>query len=427
MRSRYLKARTPARSRRIGQIALMTVALTSVAATVLTGPSASAGSSSNRLGSAGGGSSPEGTLNDATQAHLSADPGPSRSATTSMVLPSPSEAKAPSGESGGCKTPGAFCVTNHMLTVYSNVLTPGCSYVSHIDWGDRTPPTTFTFTVSGITRTHTYKRGGLYHLEATGTSTPIVSGLTCVFKPFSALVEVPPDKFTVTGKIPYTIQTPPAPANSDQATGNQKLAQQCLTRSGQREFLFDELLAHNIVDTMVKSGAPHGAELLVHFLDGTGSPVSYAEGSSLAAEVKASTRFKALDKAVQAEAKRKLDVAQQNVIGEQNVIVSSSLKTIDFTFGSDQSNWDLYLAFGGTQGLKVDSEGLFPIEGRYVGTITYVIQDTYGFSTAPKFLGVGPQMHYLQTVCGAPDFQGGAQWFPTSLTVTVPFDQPVTP
>jgi hypothetical protein len=168
---------------------------------------------------------------------------------------------------------------------------------------------------------------------------------------------------------------------------------------------------------MVASGAPDGADLLAQFLNGSGVAIDYPDGSSLADKVKASPRFQALDQAVQAEAKAKLDA------GQQDVTVTSSLKTVDFTIGSGQTNWDLYLAFGGTQGLDVSGSG-FPINGRYVGTITYVIRDTYGFSTASKFLGVGPQMHYLQTVCGAPFFTGGAHWFPDSVTVTVPFDQP---
>jgi len=33
-------------------------------------------------------------------------------------------------------------------------------------------------------------------------------------------------------------------------------------------------------------------------------------------------------------------------------------------------------------------------------------------------------MRYLQTACGAPQHQGGARWFPDTITVTVPFSHP---
>jgi hypothetical protein len=40
--------------------------------------------------------------------------------------------------------------------------------------------------------------------------------------------------------------------------------------------------------------------------------------------------------------------------------------------------------------------------------------------------GFGPPMRYLQTACGAPQHPGGAQWFPDTITVTVPFNQPAS-
>jgi hypothetical protein len=62
-------------------------------------------------------------------------------------------------------------------------------------------------------------------------------------------------------------------------------------------------------------------------------------------------------------------------------------------------------------------------DGRYVGQITYTIRDVYGFYDTDKFLGYSRKMHYLQGVCGAPAYRGGAHWFYTSVVVTVPFDQ----
>jgi hypothetical protein len=82
---------------------------------------------------------------------------------------------------------------------------------------------------------------------------------------------------------------------------------------------------------------------------------------------------------------------------------------------------DLEYSFGGTQGLKVSGTGHL-VDGRYIGTLTYTIQDSYGFSTNDHFVGnVGDEMRYLQTNCGAPQSVGGARWFPASVTINVPF------
>ena len=82
---------------------------------------------------------------------------------------------------------------------------------------------------------------------------------------------------------------------------------------------------------------------------------------------------------------------------------------------------DLYWGFRGTQGLAVSGSGSRSGNGRYVGTLTYVIRDSYGFPADDTLDGFGPPMRYLQTVCGAPQHRGGARWFPDTITVRVPF------
>lgn len=223
--------------------------------------------------------------------------------------------------------------------------------------------------------------------------------------------------FTVHGSIKVRDVT--ADPNSDQAGGSPALAAQCATTRGQIYFQAYRAEGVALVGAIYSAGSPHGAFLLTHFLAGSGTPEDFADGSPLSGEVKLSARFQALDQAVQAEAKAKLDA------GATDVPVASSLKTVDFNIGTGQINPDLYLAFGGTQGLDVSGSGS-KTNGRYQGTITYVIHDTYGFSTKAKFLGAGPNMHYLQTVCGAPFYAGGARWYPDSVTATVPFDQPAS-
>ena len=61
--------------------------------------------------------------------------------------------------------------------------------------------------------------------------------------------------------------------------------------------------------------------------------------------------------------------------------------------------------------------------GRYTGTLSYVIRDSYGFPASDTLDGFGPPMRYLQTACGAPQHAGGARWFPDTITVTVPFSR----
>jgi hypothetical protein len=87
-------------------------------------------------------------------------------------------------------------------------------------------------------------------------------------------------------------------------------------------------------------------------------------------------------------------------------------------FGSTSS--DLYWGFRGTQGLTVSGSGRRE-KGRYAGTLTYVIRDSYGFPANDTLGGFGAPMRYLQTVCGAPQHAGGARWFPDAIAVTVPF------
>jgi hypothetical protein len=84
---------------------------------------------------------------------------------------------------------------------------------------------------------------------------------------------------------------------------------------------------------------------------------------------------------------------------------------------------DLYWGFRGTQGLSVTGSGSRE-NGSYVGTLTYVIRDSYGFPLGDTLGGFGAPMRYLQTVCGAPQNPRGAHWFPDTITVRVPFRQP---
>jgi hypothetical protein len=163
--------------------------------------------------------------------------------------------------------------------------------------------------------------------------------------------------------------------------------------------------------------SPTGARWLTHFLGGSGTPIDLDDSSALASQVKSDPQFIKLDKDVQKAVKAELDG------GQQNVTLSAGV-TIPPNFGVSGSNPEPHWAFGGTQGLEVTGNG-FPQHGQWVGELTYIIRDVYGFYFSLKFKGTSAPMNYLQGVCGAPNFPGGAHWFYTSVTVKVPFKQPI--
>jgi hypothetical protein len=106
--------------------------------------------------------------------------------------------------------------------------------------------------------------------------------------------------------------------------------------------------------------------------------------------------------------------------GKTRVQLSAAqLPTVAF----ESKSSDLYWGFRGTQGLTVTGSGSRKT-GRYVGTLSYVIRDSYGFPASDTLHGFGAPMRYLQTACGAPHHPGGAHWFPDTITVTVPFNRP---
>ncbi len=204
--------------------------------------------------------------------------------------------------------------------------------------------------------------------------------------------------------------------DGERDTGSPAQARQCRSVGGQIYYRLAELDGHSTVpDFFWAVGAPHASELLAHFLGGNGTPVDYPNDTSpksVSGEVRASPEFKALDNKVQDEA------ASKARAGLTNFKLESSLSRIRLTSSSD-----LEWSFRGTQGLDV--AGNIHLDGsRYRGTVTYVLRDSYGFGHNDKFPIVGDEMRYLQTTCGAPDYPGGAHWFPDSVTVTVPFDRP---
>lgn len=202
----------------------------------------------------------------------------------------------------------------------------------------------------------------------------------------------------------------PVPVNGSQDTQAQAAGAVCASS----QLASDQVLGGQIAAGFAAANFPVAAALLRHFLAGSGKAVNYPAGSQIAQLALASAQFTAVRKEVTAA------VLRQLAAGKSAVRLSAGqLPPPTFSLTSS----DLYWGFRGTQGLTVTGNGIRK-NGRYVGTLTYVIRDSYGFPVDDTLNGFGPPMRYLQTVCGAPQHAGGAHWFPDSITVTVPFNQP---
>ena len=209
--------------------------------------------------------------------------------------------------------------------------------------------------------------------------------------------------FTVAGDNPVT---PNGSQDTDAATPD--------ATCGSAQLKSNQLLGASIASGFSLEGFPAASNLLRHFLTGTGTAIHYRLGSAISNEARASAGFAAVNEIVQGE------IAVRLKDGDTRVRLSAGqLPTV--LFASTAS--DLYWGFRGTQGLTVSGGGRDQ-NGRYVGTLTYVIRDSYGFPADDTLDGFGPPMRYLQTACGAPRHPGGARWFPDTITVRVPFNAP---
>jgi hypothetical protein len=226
-------------------------------------------------------------------------------------------------------------------------------------------------------------------------------------EPPAAATAVPPAgaafAFTVTGARPV-------PPNRSQDTH----AQTPTTACGNARFAADKAVGSNVADGFALAGFPASADLLTHFLQGKGTEVDYRAGSPISKKALSSSAFQAVNNEVQRT------ILSQLKAGKARVQLSGAqLPTVAF----ESKNSDLYWGFRGTQGLTVTGSGSRK-NRRYAGTLSYVIRDSYGFPARDALHGFGAPMRYLQTACGAPQHPGGAHWFPDTITVTVPFNQP---
>jgi hypothetical protein len=206
--------------------------------------------------------------------------------------------------------------------------------------------------------------------------------------------------FTVSGSLPVL----PSSSQDTHATYPSSV---CSTS----KFNQYEADATVVEEYFAAENAPSAATLLEHFLGGSGTPMNFPSGSALSQQLLSNSQFQALNSSAQ---RALVNAVNQ---GENTIkLAQPPLQKIPLNLPND-----LEYSFGGTQGLQVKGTGRL-VNGHYVGTLTYTIQDSYGFSTNDHFVGnVGDDMRYLQTNCGAPQTPGGALWFPDSVTINVPF------
>jgi hypothetical protein len=202
-----------------------------------------------------------------------------------------------------------------------------------------------------------------------------------------------------------------------QDTGSQADAKACKTFGGQFMYKADEAEGKSIVSVWRLAGLTTASEFLAHFLDGTGTAVNLPDTSATASEIKKSKEFTAENTNV-------LNYIQQQLDGGATQIQLPTPNPLHaFAFTNLFTEPDLYLAFRYTHGLDVSGSGS-TVGNDYVGSLTYVISESYGFNAGNALGGVGSDMRYLQTICGAPYYPGGAHWFPVTVTITEQFDLP---
>jgi hypothetical protein len=209
--------------------------------------------------------------------------------------------------------------------------------------------------------------------------------------------------FTVTG-------VHAVPPNGSQDTHTQTPNVSCDSAT----FAADHALGVRVARGFALANLPASADLLRHFLTGTGAEVHYGDGSLISKKALASAAFRTVDREVQEAIRSQLKAGRTHVR-----LSGAQLPTVAFESGTS----DLYWGFRGTQGLTVTGSG-HRENRRYVGNLSYVIRDSYGFEAGDRLAGFGPPMRYLQTACGTPQHAGGAHWFPDTITLTATFSQP---
>jgi hypothetical protein len=132
----------------------------------------------------------------------------------------------------------------------------------------------------------------------------------------------------------------PVPGNGSQDT----YAQTPGTRCDSTTFARDKALGGKIAAGFSSAGLSVSADLLTHFLRGTGTGVDFRAGSVISKQALASAAFQAMDSQVQTAVLSQLKAGRTSVR-----LPAAQLPTVTFA----SSGGDLYWGFRGAQGLAV--------------------------------------------------------------------------
>jgi hypothetical protein len=174
--------------------------------------------------------------------------------------------------------------------------------------------------------------------------------------------------------------------------------------------------------------AADAANLLAHWLAGSGQAVNYGGNSVLAVKAAEFPAFAAMNSKVQGYIREKLaeGITAITVPFNQGYSPTNQRPLVVMDFNNVVNFPALYWAFRATQGIRLTGN-IRDQGGRYTGQLTYVISDTYGFQANDTSRLTGSftrAMNYLQTNCGHPKFATGPLWFSDTLTVAVNFSAP---
>jgi hypothetical protein len=293
--------------------------------------------------------------------------------------------------------------------------TTGCMFRYVLEWGDGT--THFGDVAGGpagsyVLTTHTYVTSGSYTVSLTGNVTTgncvfdVGTGQFIYTAPAPSAPPAPPTEFTIKGSLPVN-RSSSQDTNAQAPSGS--VCQPNQLRAAKEKAYFLDNTYFPLRD------APDAITLLENFRAATGKPINFSGKSKAGEDLLTNPAFKSLNQRVLEEVQSQLNGGAPTVI-----LKAPTLKTIVLS-----QPQDLYLSFDGTQGLVVTGRAKLA-GGDYVGTLTYKIEDSYGYSTNDHLYGFGDSLRYLQTVCGNPPHEGGAHWFSDSVTATVSFKLPAS-
>jgi hypothetical protein len=171
-------------------------------------------------------------------------------------------------------------------------------------------------------------------------------------------------------------------------------------------------------------GTPDARNHLLHYLDGTGTPIDHGPDSDAAQSARVTEVFKDMEKNAANEVNNLLFANRRNSAPGQQYKESLSLTVIKPYWGiGPGSDLDLAFAFGGTkisQGEFTGTSFIDVVDGRrildFAGTLRFTFRDRYEFDNDDVFKTPFDYIGRLLEHCGL------ARVFDSSLTIEIPLN-----